>query len=241
MTSTPALLRFERRGGLPPRDDEALLVAADGSFTARLTIGGPAIGSFAGTLGKAALGRLTAAIDALGPIEDATIPTPRHGATETVEVVGRTIRLGSNEVPPKPWRSLVNRVRKMLEDEVVDGPHAAVRLTVTPEAARLEHRGDSPLDINLGSVAVRVIHLADDGLVLGRWAGRLFEQVSNGEALVDRTDWASAGPGWATQLPFDHAIVLEHGEWLQVWVGLQIRDSDGPRDGQLYAPVLTDA
>jgi hypothetical protein len=241
VTRTPVLLRFERRGGLPPRDDEELRLAADGSFTARRTIGGPAIGSFEGKLAKGVLGRLTAAVDALGPAEDATLVTPRHGATEVVEAGGRTIRLGSNETPPKPWRALVNRLRKLLEDEVVDSPHAAVALAATAVAARLDHAGDAGLEINLGSVAVRVIHLGDDGLVLGRWAGRLVEQASNGEGLVDRPDWVTAGPGWTTPLPFDHAMALKPGDSFQVWVGLQIRDADGPRAGQLYAPVLTDA
>ncbi|GEM_PF-6742588 len=238
MTAAPVLLRFERRGGLPPRDDEELRLGADGSFTARRTIGGPAIGSFEGKLAKAPLGKLTAAIDALAPAENATIPTPRHGATEVLEAGGRTIRLGSNEVPPKPWRPLVSGVRKLLEDEVVDSPHAAVALAATASAARLEHAGDSRLEINLGSVAVRVIHVGDDGLVLGRWAGRLVEQVRHGDELVDRPDWVTAGPGWSATLPFDHAIALKSGEWFQVWVGLQIRDADGPRDGQLYSPVL---
>jgi hypothetical protein len=36
-------------------------------------------------------------------------------------------------------------------------------------------------------------------------------------------------------------MALKPGEWFQVWVGLQIRDADGPRSGQVYAPVLTDA
>jgi hypothetical protein len=241
VTRAPGLLRLERRGGLPPRDDEEVRVGADGSFTARRTIGGPRIGSFQGKLAKGVVGRLTAAVDALATAEDATIVTPRHGATEVLEAGGRTIRLGSNETPPKPWRALVNRVRKLLEDEVVDSPHAAVILAATAGDARLDHAGDARLEINLGSVAVRVIHLDDEGLVLGRWAGRLVEQVSKGKELVDRPDWVTAGPGWTTPLPFDHAMALKPGESFQVWVGLQIREADGPRPGQLYVPVLTDA
>jgi hypothetical protein len=234
------LLEFERQGGLPPRDDESLRIAADGSFVARRTIGGAAIGSFEGVLGKAVLGRLSSAIDALGSGGDLEIATPRHGATEVLQAAGRTIRLGSNEVPPKPWRGLVDRVRKLVQGEVLDSPRAAVTLTATARTARIVHAGTKPLDVNLGSVTVSVVHLDDHGLVLGRWGGRLVDQVSNGEELVDRPEWVTAAPGWSASLPFGHGLLLGSGDWLQVRIGLELREGDTRRAGRLYAPVLAD-
>jgi hypothetical protein len=230
-------LRFERRGGSPPRDDEELSIAADGAFTARRTIGGPRIGAFGGDLSKATLTRLTSAVEAVAAADDLTLPTPRHGATEVLEASGRTLQLGSNEVPPKPWRALLDRVRKLLEDEVVGSPRAAIELVADARQARLVHAGDGSLEVDLGSVAVRVIRVADDGSVVARWSGRAPGLVDNGEELVPTPDWVPAGPDWSAPLPFDHPLELAAGDMLQVWVDVPIRDADGARAGQLYAPV----
>jgi hypothetical protein len=234
-------IHFSRRGGSAPRDDEELTVAEDGAFAARRTIGGPRIGTFEGRLAGTVLARLRAAVDGAAAADDLTLPTPRHGATEVLELAGRALRLGSNETPPKPWRALLDRVRRLFEDEVVDRPRAAVELVADARTARLVHAGVAPLDVDLGSAAVRVIRVADEGLVLGRWNGRVTEGlVDNGERLVPMPAWATAGPGWSAPLPFDHPLELAAGDMFQVWVQISIRDGDRKRDGQLYVPVLSD-
>ncbi len=241
MSTTRPWLRFERRGGSPPRDDEALALGEDGSYTALRTIGGPRIGSFEGQLGKASLARLRKAVAAVDDAEDVTIPTPRHGATEVLGVGSRTLTAGSNEQPPKPWRALLEQVRDLLEDEVIEGPRAAIGLVADARSARLEHAGDEPVEVDTGSVLVRVIRVADEGEVLGRWNGRPAEGlVDDGEKLVATPRWVTAAPGWSSPLPFDHPLELAPGDMFQVWVDVPIRDGERTRDGRLYVPVVPD-
>jgi hypothetical protein len=235
-------LTFERHGGSAPPDDEALSLAEDGSFTARRTIGGPSIGAFAGKLPPAEMNRLRKTVDALGDGGDAEVPTPRHGATEVLETGRHTLRIGSNEDAPKPWPALLKRVRAILEDEVLDHPGAAVTLVADEHGARLEHAGGKAVDVDLGSLQVRVIHLGADEAVLGRWSGRpAGALVDNGETMVAKPRWVTAEPGWREDLPFDHGFRLSGDAWLQVWVDVPIRADGERRAGRLYVPVIPDA
>ena len=242
MSGPSRLLHFERQGGAPPEDDEELTVLDDGSFSARRTIGGRMIGTFAGQLESTAQLDLKRALAAAAKADDLTLETPRHGATEVLEAGGRTLRIGSNEMPRAPWRALVERVRAMLTDEVVDAPAAAIELLADSRTARLVHVGSEPLEVDIGSLAVRVTRMSDEGGVLGRWNGRpAGSLVDNGERLVPTPRWVTAGPGWSAPIPFDHPLELAPGDMLQVWVDVPIRDGERERDGRLYVPVLTDA
>lgn len=242
MSSRRPWLQFERRGGRAPRDDEALTVAEDGTFTARLTVGGSSIGSFHGRLAGAAATRLRRAVEAVAATEDVTLPTAHHGATEVLEVADRTLRIDANDAPPKPWRALLERVRKLVDDTVAGSPEAAIQLVADARSARLIHAGSEALDVDVGSVLVKVIRVADEGGVLGRWNGRpAGSLVDNGETLVPTPRWVTAGPGWSAPLPFDHALELAPGDMFQVWVDIPIRDGERERAGRLYVPVLTDA
>lgn len=235
-------LSFERQGGAAPRDDEELRLAEDGSFTALRTIGGPCIGSFEGRLPAAVVRKFRTAIEALGTVEDVEIPTPRHGATETLIAGGRTLRTGSNETPRGPWRALLALARTVFEREVIEHPRAAVRIVADASTARLEHAGDGPIDVDLGTLEVRVVLLGADDAVRGRWAGRPTEGlVDNGETIVATPAWATAAPGWSAELPYAHGFSLEAGAWLQVWVDLAVRADGRRRAGRLYRPVIPDA
>ena len=234
-------LRFERRGGRPPRDDESLTIAEDGAFSARLTVGGSSIGSFEGRLTRAAATRLRRAVQAVAAADDVTVPTAHHGATEVLEVGDRTLRIDASEDAPKPWRSLLASVRKLVDDTVTGSPHAAIELVADARSARLVHAGTAALQVDLGSVLVKVIRVADEGGVLGRWNGRFAGSlVDNGETLVPTPRWVTAGPGWSAPLPFDHPLELAPGDMFQVWVDVPVRDDDRQRDGRLYVPVLAD-
>ena len=130
----------------------------------------------------------------------------------------------------------------MLTDEVVDAPAAAIELLADSRTARLVHVGSEPLEVDIGSLAVRVTRMSDEGGVLGRWNGRpAGSLVDNGERLVPTPRWVTAGPGWSAPIPFDHPLELAPGDMLQVWVDVPIRDGERERDGRLYVPVLTDA
>jgi len=231
-------LQFARRGGLPPRDDESLRLSEGGSFSGRRTIGGLRIGTFEGRLPGTTLASLQALVDALPPAAELRLPTPQHGATETIDVAGRTLEIGSNDAPPKPWRALIEDVRRLMTDEVVESPRAAVELVAGARSAQLVHAGSAPIEVDLGSVTVRLIRVDGDGAVVGRWSGRpTGELVDNGERLVPATRWVTASAGWSAPLPFDTSLKPDTGEWLQVWVTATIRNGADARDGQLYAPV----
>jgi len=235
-------LTFKRHGGTAPRDDEELQLDEDGSFTARRTIGGPSIGSFEGRLSALAVRKLRAAAEALGEAADVEIPTPSHGATEELVVRGRSLRTGSNETPPKPWRRLLQALRVLFEDEVIEHPRAALRLVAGTDGARLEHAGRTPIDVDLGTLQVRVVHVAADDTPRGRWTGRpAGSLVDNGETLVATPAWATADAGWTVDLPYDHRFSLGARARLQVWVDVAIRPDGVRREGQLYVPVLPDA
>jgi hypothetical protein len=231
------LVSFGRHGGRPPADDESLEVAADGTFSARRTVGGARIGRFAGQLDATTLDGLRALVDALATAEDLTIATPRDGATEVIEAGGRTGRFGSNERPPEPWGALVDRLRTALDGTVVEAPLAAIELTATSRRARLRHLGAESLDVDLASLEVRAVRLDAEGAVLGRWQGQ-----AGTEVIEDRVPAAAASdvvttkPGWDHALPFDHPLELARGDWLQVWVTLGIRD-DGERSARLFLAV----
>lgn len=242
MSPKRAWLTFERHGGMPPRDDEGLWLAEDGSFTAHRTIGGPCIGAFEGRLPAATMARIRKAAEGLDAGKDLEIPTPAHGATETLKVAGRTLQAGSNETPPKPWRGLAKAVRSVFESEVVAAPAAAVGLEADEGTARLVHAGAAPIEVDLGTLQVRVVHMGADDALRARWAGRPTEGlVDNGETMVATPRWVSAGTGWSADLPFDHGYRLGPGEWLQVWVAVAIRAGGERRAGRLYRPVIPDA
>ena len=225
-------LSFERHGGLPPRDDESLALAEDGTFTARRTIGGQHIGAFEGRFSAPVMRRLRTAVAGLEGAKDLEIPTPGHGATEVLAVAGRTLETGSNETPPKPWRSLLQAVRRLLQDEVVEHPRAALQLVADAGAARLEHAGSEPIDVDLGSIRVGVVLMGVNDAVRDRWGSR--------GTPDDGAGWISAKPGWSADLPFDHGLRIGSGDWLQVRVELSIREGGKRRAGRLYVPVLAD-
>lgn len=242
MTAGSDWLRFRRAGGTTPADDEELVVHADGTFTARRTVAGRRIGRFAGTLPGASLRRLRAAADAIADAADVEIPTPRHGATEVLELGGRTLRLGSNERAPQPWRTLLDRIRSVVEDDVVELPEAAVELVADARTAALAHAGSEPIEVDLGSIGVRLVRVDADGLAVARWHGRPGDRlVDDGESIVAVPGWVTAGPGWRVSLPFDHPMELAPGDWLQAFVAVTIRDGAGERPGRLYAAITDDA
>jgi hypothetical protein len=231
MSRRQGWLSFERQGGRRPADDEELLVAENGAFRARRTVGGRSIGTFEGVLPAAALRRLRTAVDALAGASNVEIPTPGHGATEVLAVAGLTLTSGSNETAPRPWRTLQRAVRRLLQDEVIDHPSAALTLVADRRRARLEHAGEHEIDLDRAGLQISVVHVGPDEAVVDRW--------SAGPAGSE-PDRVTARPGWRLDLPFDHGFRLRPGAWLQVRVEVPIRLDRRHREGRLYVPVLTD-
>ena len=165
------LVRYGSSGGRPPRDDERLEVTPDGAWTARRTLGGRRVGRFAGELDPDALAALAAEVAAVAGSGEVVVPTPRHGATEAVDVAGAAATLGSNEDAPGAWRALVERLRGLVKDEVVASPVAALDLEASVDAARIVQRGPEEVRLEPATLRLRIRRVAPDGTPMGRVGG----------------------------------------------------------------------
>ena len=226
------LVRFSRAGGRPPADDEWIEVRADGSFSARRTIGGARIGRFAGRLHDGELEALTSEVSAARDAGELWLETPRDGATESVELgeAGEVAAsLGSNARPPKPWAALVGRLRALL-DEATAHPEAAVELVADAAGARLVAAGDGSLELDTAAIEVRLVRLDASGVPVWRWS------AATGDATAMPPRWETTGQGWTAKLLFEVPPALATGEWLQVWVFVTLR-SDLVRRGRLFVSV----
>ena len=224
MTATRTLVTFGRAGGRPPADDEAVTIAADGTFEAHRTLGGGRIGRFRGSLPAATLRALERDLDSVADAESFTVPTPRDGATETIAIGRRRGRLGSNERAPGAWAKPVRRLRDILRDVIVEHPLAVLELEAAPSGVRIVQRGTEALEVDLGAGSLRVTSFGPDDAVVDQRSGGL-----GGDAGT----WTTAGPGWSADLatgsPPDGAART------QVIVFLRIRDAGGARDARLIA------
>ena len=158
---------------------------------------------------------------------DVAIQTPHDGATEVVEAAGHSARMGSNEAPPEPWRTLVLALREACDTDAVADPVAALELRAGTRDAAVAHVGSEPLEVDLASIVVRVVRLDAEGAVLGRWSGRE-GPAADEDSGQPPADWAEAGPGWTKTLPFTHGLELAPGDWLQVWVHASVREPGDP-------------
>jgi hypothetical protein len=221
------LVRYGRSGGRPPADDEHLIVEDDGAYRARRTVAGARVGRFAGRLTEAGLDALRAAVDGVRDAADIAVLTPHDGATEVVEAAGHAARMGSNEAPPQPWRTLVLALRQAIDTDAVADPVAALELRAGTRAAVVAHAGTETLEVDVASVVVRVVRLDAEGAVLGRWSGRE-QPAADEDSGQPAADWDDAGPGWTKTLPFTHGLELAPGDWLQVWVNARVREPGDP-------------
>jgi hypothetical protein len=222
---TGVLVRYARGGGRTPADDESLEIGEGGAFVARRTVAGARVGRFAGTLPKSTLRGLGSSIRAVAAAGDLAIPTPRDGATETIEVEGRVAQLDGNAQPPAPWKGLVTKLRRLLDERVVEDPVAALELS--PDGTRLSHLGREELGVDPSSIAVRRVALAANGVPTEhRFSGASGEDATRGTG-----SWIHAGPGWSMALPGDP---LPKGSAGQVWLTLRVRDGDASRLVRLF-------
>ncbi|HYO43977.1 MAG TPA: hypothetical protein VES19_12330 [Candidatus Limnocylindrales bacterium] len=222
------LVRYARGGGRAPADDELLELDADGAYSARRSVGGARIGSFAGRIPPGTLAAVVADAAACRAAGAFWLATPRDGATELIELGGEgevTAEMDANASPDGPWGRLAGRLRGLV-DEATAGPVAGLELIADAGRARLVAVGSEPLEVDPSSVAVRVVHLDGTGGLRGQWQG----------ASVPGEGWTPAAPGWTLDLPFAHGLTAAPGEWLQVWVTLRVRDG-APRAARLFLAV----
>lgn len=226
-------MSFCRVGGRPPADDEAVTIAEDGSFEAHRTLGGRRIGRFAGSLPAATLRALARDVEAVADADDLAVPTPADGATETVRLGRRDrARMGSNERPPRPWAALVQRLREILRDVVVESPVAALELQDADDGGvRLTHIGEEPLEVDLEGATWQATRLDAQGVPVARTNGTI-DAAAAGETAGA---WTRAVPGWSLEVPLGDATDVAAGTSRQVLLFVTVRDGDELRDGRLVA------
>lgn len=210
---TVSITRSGGRGA--PPDRERLEIEDDGAFTMWRSVRSPVVGRFAGRLPEATLskvGQLAAAAAA------AVVPAVKRipgAAAETIEVDGATLRAGSTGGPDGPWGELQAALRPLLR-ELTSSPSAAVALEVGENraSARLAHRGDAPLVVDLSSLTVRSVVWRPGWEQGGEWSS---------DAADQRVE---TGPGWAHDLPFGHGLDVGPTDALHVFASLGLLDRE---------------
>jgi hypothetical protein len=220
-------IEYRRHGGIPPADDEALLIEPDGSFRMWRTVASFRIGRFAGRLSAAELKGLTAEAAAVRDAEDFSARPPLDASVETVLVEGRRASMGNDEQPTGAWGPLLKRLRKLL-DKLTQDAVAAVELTIDPSgrAAQLRHAGGESLDLGLGGLEVEVHLLDARGNPLDSWESKP-RSAGNTAVKVKTT------AGWQHELPMKHGFELRAGQQCQVWAVFDLFDDGARKRGRL--------
>lgn len=150
-----------------------------------------AVGHFGGALRADERDRVTRAIAMVDASRPPVIPTARPGsAVVTVDIDGRSISYGSGGAPDGPWAELDDCLRGIC-DAIVDRPTGAIAIETDPAEARLVHRGDDPIDVDLG----------DGSFVAVAWRG-WYEEAGRIEGRLASAP-TSAASGWSVDIPLD--------------------------------------
>lgn len=217
------IVAYSRGGGRWPPDNERLEVEEDGSFGMwrSVTFGTPA-GRFGGLLSSRDAQRLTEEAQAATGSGDLELIPEEDSAIETIEVDSVRATMGHHDEPEKPWGRLVRHLRDLL-DRLTDQPRAALKLEVVEggRAARLAHLGEEAIRLDLSAFELRA-RLLDEGVV-DEWRAS-----QNDVAVISSRGTVDAGPGWALDLPFEHAFDLRKGRRVRASALLTAYDGDRP-------------
>jgi len=190
------LIRLQRWGGRPPRDDELLEVDPDGTFRMRRTVG-PAtqpatpVGRFGGVL-PAASRKVLADLEArlLGaPAERHPLPMDASMDELTIDGAIGTAAGPAGITFGGAWGELAEVLRGMLVD-LAAHPVAAIALASSDGSLVVEHQGSEELDL----VATELVVSFGSTAPPARVPGAAITAGPSGSAF-------RAGPGWAVRLP----------------------------------------
>lgn len=191
------LVRFRRRGGMPPPDWEVLEITVGGAFRLWRSVMRPSVGSgwagrFIGTLPGDGLRALTHALSGCTGSTGASGPPPADSSIDTFRCEGGELTIPADASAPPAWQQATTLLRGFL-DSLTGHPLAAIGLDFH-EGARMVHAGSAPLELDLSNGTVRVIH-RDGDAIAGQWSAPLGGP---------RTEIAD--PGWSLLLPFAHGF-----------------------------------
>ena len=212
------LVRSHRSGGRRPSDDESLEVDDDGSFDLTRTVGGPRVGSFAGTMSTRSLTALKRLVEQADDLDDRPTGLPPH-VLESVSTSRAEISVGARSMADVPAMKLVKHMRKLV-DTLTDQPAAALELRVADDGGSitLASVGRDPIEADLGQASIT-------------WTlfGAQEELLTAGElpAPPDVHGKARLDPGWSTDLPIDADVDFNPRRTLDVTVELDLHDAAG--------------
>jgi hypothetical protein len=182
-----SLLRLTRLSAAPPPARDLLRVEEDGSMTGWRSQG-DVVGAFAGPAPD--LGRLrslvTAAVGVPPPAHEGAYP--HDGTVETLQAGEAEFEVDAHARPDGPWGELLSAARELLDDTLPTMPAGAVALVVAAGAPRLEHRGERPITLELGSGWAEVTRWRDDA------------PVGDAETRDLGLGRVEAGPGWSAEV-----------------------------------------
>jgi hypothetical protein len=219
------MISLTRTGGMrPPRFDERLDIADDGTFqmwrsVSTATLPATPIGRFAGYLSGAQrtlLDEASRGATGEGSREWSLLP---DSPVDRLQLDGVTATLGIHENGDGAWAAPIRLVRQLLVD-LTDSPAAAIALEGDSARAALVHRGGNPLRVDLSNLSVRAVHWRGSDSQ-ATWATDA--SYSTGEVIAE--------PGWRLALPLDTGFELQPGD------RVVIRATFAAHDGEQMVPV----
>ena len=212
------LASYHRSGGRRPSDDESLEIEDDGSFVLTRTVGGPRVGSFAGTISKQALAALVKLVEKADDLDDRPTGLPPH-VIESVETTRADITVGAHSKAAGPATKLVKRMRQ-LADELTDHPVAALELRVADDghAITLASVGTEPVGADLGSASITWTLFGQGEELLT--AGEI-------EGPANAGSKAHLAAGWSAELPISPEPEFNSRRTLDVQAEFDLVDPKG--------------
>ena len=204
------MISLTRTGGMrPPRFDERLDIANDGTFqmwrsVGTATVPATPIGRFAGRLSDAKWESLEeASRGAVGEGSREWSPLP-DSPVDRLQVNVASATLGIHDNGDGAWAALIQLVRQLLVD-LTGVPAAAIALEADGGGAALVHRGSNPLRVDLSNLSVRAVHWRGSD-ALDTWTT---DVPSLKEEVVAESGWRFAlpmNPGFKSR-PGDRVVV----------------------------------
>lgn len=212
------LASYHRSGGRRPSDDESLEIDADGSFVLTRTVGGPRVGSFAGTISKHSLAALTKLAEKADDYDDRPTGLPPH-VMESVATSRADISVGARAKADVPAMKLVKRMRQLVDD-LTANPAAAIELTVAADgrSITMQSVGADPVEVDFGhaSITYTLYGAQEELLTAGEIAGP--------PDAARRTRLAS---GWSTTLQIEEHLTFNSRRTLDVQVEFDLFRAEG--------------
>lgn len=227
------LASYHRSGGRPPADDERLEIDEDGGWRLWRTMGGAAVGSYAGRLpadGRRRLAEAIASASDAGAGRGRGRPAP-DGATEAVQAGDARLDIESGSPVAGGWQGVVRLLRRWTESLATAGnADAGLALVLVGDGQRLVRHGQGPLRIWPATLHVERYGRDADSVVRERAVQGV---GADGEGPVGEP--ITTGDGWALDLELPDVVRAPAGGRVEAWAWLDVDGPDGRTRVRLVA------